>query len=272
MHIDGWHIDGFGVFSGCGRRGLSEGLTVFLGPNEAGKSTLLAFLRWVLVGYPSRGAGEHYRPLYGGDHGGRVFLKGVEGEIVVERMIRSRTPRVIFPDRVEQGDEVVRGLLGGVDAGLFNSVFAFSLTELQDLKSLAGEGVRDRIFSAGIAGAGRSARQVVSRLDKEAGDLLRPRKGGTINVLIDRLAASEAAASEARAAAVGYPALLRAEEEAALRVKVAEEREEDLRELSDRYRVLLELWPRQYDLDEARRELEALGPVPELPALSLIHI
>src|SRR5680860_1880794 len=76
MHIDGWHIDGFGVFSGYSRRGLGEGLTVFLGPNEAGKSTLLAFLRWVLVGYPPRGAGDNYPPLHGGEHGGRVFLKG----------------------------------------------------------------------------------------------------------------------------------------------------------------------------------------------------
>ncbi|MHB9149413.1 MAG: AAA family ATPase [Thermoleophilia bacterium] len=266
MHIDGWHVDGFGVFSGYGRRGLSKGLTVFVGPNEAGKSTLLAFLRWVLVGYPSRGVGDHYPPLHGGEHGGRVFLEGTEGEIVVERMVRSRTPHVIFPDRVEQGDEILRRLLGGVDAGLFNSVFAFSLTELQDLKSLTGEGVRDRIFSAGIAGAGRSARQVVARLDKEAAELLRPRKGGTINTLMERLSAAESAASEARAASGEYPALLLEEEESAQRVKVSEEQEEVLRGLSDRYQMLLELWPHQYDLDEAQRELDALGPVHDLPA------
>ncbi len=272
MHIDGWHVDGFGVFSGYDRRGLSEGLTVFLGPNEAGKSTLLAFLRWVLVGYPSRGAGDNYPPLHGGEHGGRVFLMGAEGETAVERMVRSRTPRVIFSDRVEQGDEAVRRLLGGVDAGLFNSVFAFSLTELQDLKSLTGEGVRDRIFSAGIAGAGRSARQVVARLDKEAGDLLRPRKGGTINTLIERLAEAESVASEARAAAAGYPALLLAEEEAAARVNGAEDREETLRKALERYRLLLELWPEQVELDDALHELARLGPIDDVPIDSELRL
>src|SRR2546428_10204776 len=81
MRIEGWQIEGFGVFRDWEVRGLSPGLTVFLGPNEAGKSTLLAFLRGALFGFPGRRSRwPQYPPLAGGRHGGRLFLGGPAGE------------------------------------------------------------------------------------------------------------------------------------------------------------------------------------------------
>ena len=44
-------IDGFGVWSGLEVRELGPGLNVFYGPNEAGKTTLLQFVRAVLYGF-----------------------------------------------------------------------------------------------------------------------------------------------------------------------------------------------------------------------------
>ena len=52
MKLKGWYIDGFGMFRDHEVTNLSGGLTVFAGPNEAGKSTLLAFLRGMLFGFP----------------------------------------------------------------------------------------------------------------------------------------------------------------------------------------------------------------------------
>lgn len=39
MHIQSFHIDGFGIFSDVRVEALSPGLSIFLGQNEAGKST-----------------------------------------------------------------------------------------------------------------------------------------------------------------------------------------------------------------------------------------
>ena len=61
VRIAGWHIDGFGVFSDYASPELPDGLTVFTGPNEAGKSTLLAFIRGVLFGFPNK---RRHLPLY----------------------------------------------------------------------------------------------------------------------------------------------------------------------------------------------------------------
>ena len=70
MKIDRLYLDGFGHFN---QRDISANgpLTVISGANEAGKSTLLSFVRTVLFGFPLRGAADHYPPLSGGNHGGR---------------------------------------------------------------------------------------------------------------------------------------------------------------------------------------------------------
>src|SRR5580700_9522466 len=84
MRIGAWHIDGFGIFHDF-EVSLGDGLTVFLGPNEAGKSTLLGFLRAMLFGFPGkRSRALPYPPLRGGRHGGRLVLEG-PGEVAVER-------------------------------------------------------------------------------------------------------------------------------------------------------------------------------------------
>ncbi len=45
MKITDLEVDGYGVWSGLKLRGLGDGLNVLYGPNEAGKTTLLQFVR-----------------------------------------------------------------------------------------------------------------------------------------------------------------------------------------------------------------------------------
>jgi len=264
VYIEGWGVDGFGVFRDYEERGLPEGLCLFLGPNEAGKSTLLAFLRGVLFGFPPRKAALHYPPQYGGRHGGRVFLGGAEGSITVEREVGTKTPWIMYANHVESGDAAVRRLLGGVDDALFRSVFAFSLAELADFASLSSAGVSERIFSAGIAGAGPIAGSVSKRLEKDASELVRPRRGGRGNDLLRRLGEAEAAAREAARQAEGYPGLV--EEEAALGAEVDRIRRagDDADRRERRARLLSDAWPAYHDLRSARGQLrvleETIGP------------
>src|SRR5512134_2314063 len=97
MRIDGWHVDGFGTFHDFRVAGLPQGLVVVHGPNEAGKTTLLAFLRGVLFGFPDRRSSENlYPPLGGGRHGGALLLAGDDGGIWrVERLAGRRSPPAI---------------------------------------------------------------------------------------------------------------------------------------------------------------------------------
>ena len=53
MRLLSFHADGFGILAQTGAEDLGPGINIFLGDNEAGKSTCLAFLRAMLTGYPS---------------------------------------------------------------------------------------------------------------------------------------------------------------------------------------------------------------------------
>ena len=77
MYIQSFHMDGFGIFSDVSVENLSPGLSIFLGENEAGKSTCLEFLRTMLIGYPDPRNKEYKRipgPLRGGQPGGNMDL------------------------------------------------------------------------------------------------------------------------------------------------------------------------------------------------------
>ncbi|MEE3219530.1 MAG: AAA family ATPase, partial [Planctomycetota bacterium] len=70
MRITDISVDGFGCWNGLKLDSLSDSLTVFFGANEAGKSTLLQFLRGMLYGASSRGGRNYIPPLNGGRPGG----------------------------------------------------------------------------------------------------------------------------------------------------------------------------------------------------------
>ena len=186
MILRGFEVEGFGVFRGFAVRDLPEGLTLLLGPNEAGKSTLLAFLRFMLFGF-ARGQQQKYPPLAGGRHGGRVTFEDPAGVWTLERLA-GQSPRLFAPDGGVLGEDALRERLGGLDAEIFRSVFAFSLVELTNLETLSQEEVRDRLYSAGITGAGRSAASVLAQLRRGLDGYLRQRsKDAVINQLSEDL-------------------------------------------------------------------------------------
>ena len=84
MRIRNLHIDGFGRFADRSFGPLEHPVTVFYGANEAGKSTLLEFIRRILFGFPARRVGTNeYPPLAGGRHGGRITIATDAGKIIV---------------------------------------------------------------------------------------------------------------------------------------------------------------------------------------------
>ncbi len=191
MRMAEFHIDGFGRFADLSFENIPPGLTVVLGDNEAGKSTLLAFLRSVLFGLPSRRQKEFYPPLRGGRKGGRVVLyDGSEGRVIVERFAGKGTGQftVTFPDGSQGGEEKFHRLIGSATADLYNNIFAFSLSELQTFDSLKTEKVRDAIYSAGTGFGRRTITDITRELKKQSGELFAPQASKpVINALLSRI-------------------------------------------------------------------------------------
>ena len=156
MRIEELHIEGFGPLSDKRVGPFTRPITVIQGPNEAGKSTLLAFIRTVLFGFPLRLSGAHYPPLAGGQHGGRLTLVGDAGHrYIVERFRGAHGGPVslVTGDGAPVDPAALNKLLGGASRDVFRNVFAFSLDELQTGDTLKDAGVDSQIYSAGIGAA-----------------------------------------------------------------------------------------------------------------------
>jgi len=85
VKIQRLEIDGYGVWAGLRIDGFGDGVHVVLGPNEAGKTTLLGFLRWMLYGSGAADAG-YLPPLRGPRAGGRLAVLGPDGPCVIQRV------------------------------------------------------------------------------------------------------------------------------------------------------------------------------------------
>ncbi|HET7645071.1 MAG TPA: AAA family ATPase [Candidatus Limnocylindria bacterium] len=171
MRIERLELDGFGRFHDAGWD-LPEGLTVLLGANEAGKTTLLNGVRALLFGFESSRDGRAWYPaLAGGRRGGRLQLRTAAGERwTVERHGErggGGALAVRAPNGNQGGQETLDRLLHGADKDLFNNIFAFGLGELQTLASLSADAVRGRIYGAGAGLGGTSAIDLERRLRQQ---------------------------------------------------------------------------------------------------------
>lgn len=179
MKIDSIYIDGFGIFHQQSIARLDRSpLSLILGNNEAGKSTLLGFIRTILFGFPRANAREpHYPALTGGNLGGRLTLTSANGEsFIVERRPGKRIEgqlTLTTPSGDLGPDDLLLRLLGGVTADVFKSIYAFSLTELQAFETLHSDNVKNAIYSAVVGTADLPA--AVAYLDQRLNLLFKPR-------------------------------------------------------------------------------------------------
>lgn len=158
MKIKSLYVTRFGHFAECGWD-VPDGLSVWLGPNETGKTTLLDFIRVMIWGRASQGF-DRYRG--DGDWGGRIDWE--EGERAV-RLERSGPKRLrLWVDGREETGESLAGLLGHVSLDVFENVYAFGLGELQQFSSLTAEEVAGRIYSAGLGFGKLSVVEVLAGL------------------------------------------------------------------------------------------------------------
>jgi uncharacterized protein YhaN len=197
-------IHGFGVFRDVSLRGLGPGITVFEGQNEAGKTTLMAFIRAVLFGFESRKGGlNRYEPVGGGRHGGALGLLGQDGQRYrVERIEGGAHGRATLSDAEGRryDEEHLQRLLHRTSKVLYQNVFAFGIAELQRIETLQAEEVSNHIYTVGMGAGLTPLATVLAGLEAEQGQLFRPGgKKPTINGLLSRLEETQATIRELQA-------------------------------------------------------------------------
>ena len=177
MRLHDLQIEGFGHFHDHTVGPLDTKVTVLHGPNEVGKSTLLAFIRTILFGFPARRRDYHYPPLSGGRHGGRITLFDDEGvRYRLERFAGPRGGRFLLRNEFGDGSGdpgALERLTGHATLDLFSNVFAFSLDEIQNEGLMSDSEVSSRLYSAGMGSSGLP--EFVRNLGSRKDELFRPR-------------------------------------------------------------------------------------------------
>ena len=153
MRIKDIQVDGFGIWHNVKLEELPAGVSVLYGPNEAGKTTLMQFVRTVLYGYSPLRRNRYLPPVQGGKPGGRLRVTDGSGEFLLQRYAAPE-------DREEDRGHlsVVDGLgsprdpsqlsllLSGVDEPTYSNVFACGLREIQELGSLDDTSAADHLY------------------------------------------------------------------------------------------------------------------------------
>ena len=154
MKIRDLRIDGFGQFADREFGPFEQPVTVFYGPNEAGKSTLLEFIRSILFGFlDGRSRRNLYPPLSGGRQSGSVSIVSDAGEFVTVRRLQGTGGGRVYLT-TSAGEAIPTAelprLLGNHSRTAFENIFAFTIDELHDAALLSDESVNSQIYSAGM--------------------------------------------------------------------------------------------------------------------------
>ncbi len=200
MYIQSFHIDNFGIFSHIDVENLPDGLAVFLGRNEAGKSTCLEFFRTMLTGFPQLRKNDvlnrnfaTVRPGKSGVAGGSITLQLKElGLVQVTRRPGKGSDSLVLTD--QHGgildNMLMENILSGVNRDMYRNVFGFSLTELQVFESLQDERVRHALYGASFGMNMRSPGEVLKELDAKMEKLFKAKGSAPlINVTLKNLEA-----------------------------------------------------------------------------------
>ena len=183
MKIEQLSIDGFGQFFNWEFGPFDTPLTVIAGPNEAGKSTLVAFIINVLFGFQQKDDALHIPALAGGKHGGRLSIIDDAGNrYVIQRHAgpgRSQGHIVVTrEDASPAEDGVLTRLLSAATPDLFRSAFAFDLEQLQSLRAADNTDISAAIYGAGLGVKNLS--QTIAKFDDRMAKIFKPRARGEV--------------------------------------------------------------------------------------------
>ena len=265
MRIREFTIDRFGVLHDQFVPDLSPGITVFLGDNEAGKSTCLNFFRAMLFGYARSRRSIDYLTNSKALSGGTLCIES--DSLGTVRLTRRPGPHggpvtMANEDGSPRPASDLDVLLRGCTPDLYDKVFAFSLGELMHFGSLTDEGIRHALHGAAFGTGLRSPGQALKELDDAMRALFAPRAStAKINKLLAEMDQVNAAVRDRGNEVERYAALKAELEEAAAdleRHAAARAGAETARRLLERTAVLRRRWEQ---LLAAGDELAALPEV-----------
>ncbi|WP_088825510.1 ATP-binding protein [Listeria goaensis] len=176
MKITAIAILGYGKWSNVTFSDLADFQLVY-GGNEAGKSTIMAFIHSVLFGFPTKQSSiPRMEPKNKGPYGGKLTLADTKlGVVTVERLRGKATGDVTV--QLENGDvfgeEKLAEILGEMDRQTYEAIFSFDIHGLQHVQQMKQAEFEKQLLVAGTAGSD-TLLQALLQLEKQMELLFKP--------------------------------------------------------------------------------------------------
>ncbi|MDR1480238.1 MAG: AAA family ATPase [Planctomycetaceae bacterium] len=209
MKVRGFEVERFGIWSGLTISKLFDGVNVFYGANEAGKSTIMEFIRAELYGfdenrrqYARRICGNNVAIETNVDHNGDVLYSVAGGTLNLESASGSYNLRRLFhPDGYDnfetvelknsngekEGTQLLRVLISGVDEQTFNNIFAIGLDEIQRIGTLNNTDAAEMLFQLSVGMERVSIVDTIKELANRRNNILNPLENENKPSLLTRL-------------------------------------------------------------------------------------
>ena len=178
MKIKKVHIDGFGKWHDQDFD-FTANPQIIYGPNEAGKTTLMAFLVSILFGFAD-GRGKNrfaqYIPKTTSSYGGSLLVEINGHDYVIKRQRGRNGGKVSVTDSQgrQGGEQELKQLLGSMDRSLYQALFSFGQRDLTAVDELNRDEWQQHLQQLGAVGSAQWD-QLIDQYQKQADHLYKPR-------------------------------------------------------------------------------------------------
>ncbi|MCF6136164.1 ATP-binding protein [Pseudalkalibacillus berkeleyi] len=190
MKIKSLHIYGFGRFENERIDFETNGVQVIIGDNESGKSTLMAFIEYMLFGFPKKTEKRlRYEPKTTQAYGGKLVIDSDRhGLVTIERKGgASGSIHVVRSNGREEDESFLQEILSEINLSTYRNIFSFNLDGLQRVGEIRSEELGEYLFNAGLTGA-QQLNGISNRLESEQGELFKPNgRNPILNQKIEQL-------------------------------------------------------------------------------------
>ncbi|WP_187999144.1 ATP-binding protein [Listeria marthii] len=267
MRITSIDIVGYGKWSNAHFDNIANFQVIF-GENEAGKSTIMAFIHSILFGFPTKQQSiPRMEPKNGGPYGGRLTLEDTPlGKVVIERLKGKATGdvRIYYGDGQTAGEEKLPEIIGEIDRNTYESIFSFDIHGLQNIHQWKKKEFERYLLATGTTGSDALIK-TAETLQKKLDSLYKPSgRNPLINQQLKKVKAAQQAFQNAKKQNAQYEQFINEKEQATARQTALQTEKTTIRVELDTLTILSDLWPLYQEwkaLDnKASQSLEASFP------------
>ncbi|EAC3748120.1 AAA family ATPase [Listeria monocytogenes] len=246
MRITSIDIIGYGKWSDAHFNNIAN-FQVFYGENEAGKSTIMAFIHSILFGFPTKQQSiPRMEPKNGGPYGGRLTLEDTPlGKVIIERLKGKATGdvRIYYGDGQTAGEEKLPEIIGEIDRNTYEAIFSFDIHGLQNIHQWKKKEFERYLLATGTTGSDVLLK-AAEALQKKIDSLYKPSgRNPLINQQLKKVKEAQQAFQNAKKQNAQYEQLINEKEQAIVRQTELQKEKTTMRVELDALATLADLWP-----------------------------